>query len=187
MKKALFTIALLFLFVAGIQAQGDFEFGVKAGLNVSSLGIDTGLNYTPKPGFHAGVVVDVPFSDRLSVQPEVLVSLQGGSFVLENLNFLYLNLPIMGKYNIWDELHIEAGPQIGFLLSNNLDGSPLGVGENTIYDETNGFDMGLAVGAGYRLNDNFYFQLRYSAGIINAIKDSKSKNRVLQVSAIYFL
>jgi hypothetical protein len=187
MKKVFFTIALLFLFVTGIQAQGDFQFGVKAGFNVASLGGNAGFNYTPKPGFHAGVAVDVPFSDKLSVQPEVLVSLQGsGGFVFESLNFLYLNLPIMGKYNIWDKLHIEAGPQIGFLLSDNLEGNAFGDGE-ILFDESNGLDLGLALGAGYRLNDNFYFQLRYSAGIINAIKDQNSKNRVLQVSAIYFL
>lgn len=186
MKKIFFTIALLLLFVTGLQAQDSFEFGVKAGLNFASLGGDAVYNYSYKPGFHAGVAVDVPFSDKLSVQPEVLVSLQGsGGFFLEDLNFFYLNFPIMGKYNIWDELHIEAGPQIGFLLSNNLDGNSFGGGDD--FDATNGFDMGLALGAGYRLNDNFYFQLRYSAGIINAIKDVTSKNRVLQVSAIYFL
>lgn len=187
MKKIFFTIALLLLFVTGLQAQGSFEFGVKAGLNFASLGGDAVYNYSYKPGFHAGVAVDVPFSDKLSVQPEVLVSLQGsGGFIRDDLNFLYLNFPVMGKYNIWDELHIEAGPQIGFLLSNNLDGNAFGDG-STVFDETNGFDIGLAVGAGYRLNDNFYFQLRYSRGIINAIEDQTSKNRVLQVSAIYFL
>lgn len=186
MKKIFFTIALLFLFVAGLQAQGSFEFGVKAGFNVSSLGGNAGLNYTPKPGFHAGVALDVPFSDKISIQPEVLVSLQGsGGFVYEDFNFFYLNLPIMGKYNIWDKLHIEVGPQIGFQLSNNLDGNIAGIDDDDL--ESNGFDMGLALGAGYRLNDNFYFQLRYSAGIINAIKDRTSKNRVLQVSAVYFL
>ena len=185
MKKVLFTIALSFLLVSGLQAQSDFEFGVKAGFNVSSLGGNDNFN-SAKPGFHAGVALAFPFGDKISIQPEVLVSLQGsGGFVREDLNFFYLNLPIMGKYNIWDELHIEAGPQIGFLLSNNLDGNAFG-GDNE-FDATNGLDLGLGVGAGYRLNDNFYFQLRYSAGIINAIKDLKSKNRVLQISAIYFL
>lgn len=187
MKKIFFTIAISFLVVSGLQAQGNFEFGVKAGLNVSSLGGNDTYNYSAKPGFHAGVALDVPFGDKISIQPEVLISLQGsGGFILEDLNFWYLNLPIMGKYNIWDELHIEAGPQIGFLLSNNLNGNSFGNG-GTIFDETNGLDLGLGVGAGYRLNDNFYFQLRFSAGIINAIEDQASKNRVFQVSAIYFL
>ena len=187
MKKELFTIALLFLFVTGIQAQGDFEFGVKAGLNVSSLGGNAGYNYSYKPGFHAGVALEVPFGDKISIQPEVLLSLQGsGGFIPEDLNFWYLNLPIMGKYNIWDELHIEAGPQIGLLLSNNLEDNSAGNGGAIIY-ETNGLDLGLALGAGYRLDDTFYFQLRFSAGIINASEDQTSKNRVLQVSAIYFL
>lgn len=186
MKKGLFTGLLTLFLITGLQAQSDFGFGVKAGLNVASLGGDEVYNYSAKPGFHAGVVLDVPFGDKISIQPEVLISLQGsGGFFLEDLNFLYLNLPIMGKYNVWDELFIEAGPQIGFLLSNNLDGNAFGGGG--AFDQTNSLDLGLAVGAGYRLNDNFYFQLRFSAGIINAIEDVTSKNRVFQVSAVYFL
>ncbi len=165
---------------------GNILFGAKAGLNVSSLGGDDVYNYSSKPGFHLGAVLEVPFSDKISIQPEALISLQGsGGFIREDLNFWYLNIPVMGKYNVWDELYIEAGPQIGLLLSNNLDGNVFGDGGS--FDRTNGLDIGLAVGAGYRLNDNFYFQLRFSAGIINAIEDVTSKNRVFQLSAVYFL
>lgn len=186
MKKVLFTIVLSFLFVSGLQAQGDFGFGVKAGINLASLGGDEVYNYSSKPGFHAGLALDIPFADKISIQPEVLLSLQGsGGFFLEDLNFWYLNLPVMGKYNVWDKVYIEAGPQIGFLLSNNLDGNAFGGGG--AFDQTNGLDIGLAVGAGYRLDDNFYFQLRFSAGIVNAIEDVTSKNRVFQLSAVYFL
>lgn len=186
MKKGLFTGLLTLFLITGLQAQGDFAFGVKAGINLASLGGDATYNYSSKPGFHAGVALDVPFGDKISIQPEVLISLQGsGGFFLEDLNFWYLNLPVMGKYNVWDKLYIEAGPQIGFLLSNNLDGNAFGGGGT--FDQTNGLDIGLAVGAGYRLNDNFYFQLRFSAGIINAIEDVTSKNRVFQISAVYFL
>lgn len=166
---------------------GGIQFGAKAGLNVASLGGNDIYNYSAKPGFHLGAVLEVPFSDKISIQPEALISLQGsGGFFLEDLNFWYLNIPVMGKYNVWDKLFIEAGPQIGFLIANNIDGNVFGGGDDSI-DATNGLDIGLAVGAGYRLNDNFYFQLRFSGGFINAIKDVKSKNRVFQVSAVYFL
>lgn len=197
MKKIIGLLLLAIISTTQMSAQiqgtssangrsGGILFGAKAGLNVSSLGGDAIYNYSTKPGFHLGAVLEVPFSDKISVQPEVLISLQGsGGFFLEDLNFWYLNIPVLGKYNVWDKLHIEAGPQIGFLLSNNLDGNAFGGGG--AIDETNGLDIGLAAGAGYQLNDNFYFQLRFSAGFINAIKDATSKNRVFQVSAVYFL
>lgn len=188
MKKrismALFVLAAFTQ--TNVQSQSDILFGAKAGLNLSSLGGDAAYNYSVKPGFHIGGVLEVPFSDKISIQPEALISLQGsGGFFLEDLNFWYLNVPVMAKYNIWDELYIEAGPQFGVLLSDNLDGNAYGGGG--VFEESNGIDIGIGVGAGYRLDDNFYFQIRFSAGAINAIEDITSKNRVFQVSAVYFL
>ena len=117
------------------------------------------------------------------MQPEALVSFQGsgnGITGLSNdINLFYLNVPGALKYNVWNELHIEAGPQLSALLGNNID-------DFEFYRGTNKIDIGLFVGAGYRLDDNFYFQLRYNAGFVNAIEDVTSKNRVLQVSAVYF-
>lgn len=186
MKKLLFVIALFSLMVFNLKAQDGMSFGAKAGLNVSSLGGDAVYSYDSKLGFHIGGVLEIPFSDKIIIQPEALISLQGsGGFFQDDLNFWYLNIPVVAKYNVWDALYIEAGPQIGLLLSNNVDGNTFGTGQN--FDETNGLDLGLAVGAGYRLNENFYFQARFTAGFINAIEDITSKNRVFQISAVYFL
>ncbi|MCJ7467979.1 MAG: PorT family protein, partial [Maribacter sp.] len=114
-----------------------------------------------------------------------LISLQGSGGNYQNdLNFWYLTIPVVAKYNVWDELYIEAGPQVSVLLSDNLANNPYG-GVN--YSNSNGLDFGLSIGAGYRLDDNFYFQARFNAGVVNAIKDQSSKNRVFQISAIYFL
>lgn len=181
MKKiALFVIVVSFIFVNQGNAQ-DLSLGVKAGLNVSSLGGAANNSYGSKPGFHAGIVAEMALSDAFLVQPEALISFQGsgnGITGLSNdINLFYLNIPVALKYNVWNELHIEAGPQLSALLGNNLEDFALGA---------NKIDFGLFVGAGYRLDDNFYFQLRYNAGFINAIEDVTSKNRVLQVSAIYF-
>ncbi len=185
MKKLLFFTVLLSLIAYKSTAQDGMRFGAKAGLNVSSLGGDAVYSYDAKLGFHAGGVLEIPFSDKIIIQPEALISLQGsGGFFQDDLNFVYLSIPVVAKYNVWDALYIEAGPQVGLLLSNNLDGNTFGTGQN--FDETNGLDLGLTVGAGYRLNENFYFQARFAAGFINAIEDVTSKNRVFQVSAVYF-
>lgn len=183
-KTTIFTA--LVLFTALFVSAQDIRFGVKAGLNLSNLGGDAVYSYSTKPGFHAGVALEAPFSDKVSIQPEALISLQGtGGYYQNDPQFWYLNVPVLGKYNVWDALYIEAGPQVSVLFADNLDGNQSGVG-NT-YTESNALDFGLAVGAGYRLDDNFYFQARFNAGFINAIKDVTSKNRVFQISAIYFL
>lgn len=193
MKSKVHFFSIIFLIASlwsiNLKAQSDIRFGAKAGLNVSSLGGDASYSYDAKVGFHVGGVLEIPFSDAIMIQPEALISLQGsGGFFESNLNFWYLTIPVVAKYNVWDDLYIEAGPQLNLLLSDNLDDNLYGgsIGQQAI-GESNGLDFGLAVGAGYQLNDNFYFQLRFNVGFINAIKDVASKNRVFQVSAVYFL
>lgn len=187
MKKIVLIVSLFSFGIYNLSAQGDMSFGAKAGLNVTSLGGDAVYSYDAKLGFHVGGVLEIPFSDKISIQPEALISLQGsGGFFEDDLNFLYLNIPVVAKYNVWNALHIEAGPQISLLLSDNLDGNGFG-GNGQTFDNTNSLDFGFVVGAGYRLDENFYFQARFAAGFINAIEDVSSKNRVFQVSAVYFL
>lgn len=186
MKKLVFMVSFCLLGCYAMNAQDIARFGAKAGLNLSSLGGDALYSFDPKAGFHLGAVLELPFAYKLKIQPEALISLQGsGGFFQDDLNFWYLNFPVMGKYNLFDEFYIEAGPYLGLLLSNNLDGNTF-VGGQT-FDQTNGLDLGLGVGAGYRLDDNFYFQARYSAGLVNAIEDLKTKNRVFAISVVYFL
>ena len=179
MKKITLFAVFFGLMLINKGIAQDISFGVKAGLNVSSLG-GAALGGS-KPGFHAGMAAEIGLSDAFIVQPEALVSLQGRgdgfTGLSNNINLFYLTIPVALKYNIWDELYIEAGPQLSALLGDNLE--DFGV-------ESNSIDFGLFIGAGYRLTDNFYFQLRYSAGAINAIEDVTSKNRVLQASAVYF-
>ncbi|MFK5974030.1 MAG: porin family protein [Flavobacteriaceae bacterium] len=193
MKGKVHFFSIIFVIVSlwsmNLRAQSDILFGAKAGLNVSSLGGNAAYSYDAKVGIHFGGVLEIPFSDTIMIQPEALISVQGsGGFFESNLNFWYLTIPVVAKYNVWDDLYIEAGPQLNILLSDNLDGNFYGgSGDQQTIGESNGLDFGLAVGAGYQLDDNFYFQLRFNLGFINAIKDVASKNRVFQVSAVYFL
>lgn len=196
MKRMFFSFLFVIFLCYGLQAQviqgtssagsHDFRFGAKAGLNVSTLSSNSLYDYTGKPGFHIGGVVEIPFSDMFLLQPEALFSLQGSGYDYvgyddDNTNLFYFTVPVLLKYNVWDELYIEGGPQIGILLGDNVDDAYPGLE----YD-TNMIDAGLAFGAGYRLNDNFYFQGRFNIGFINAIEDTTSKNRVFQLSAVYF-
>ena len=84
----------------------------------------------------------------------------------------------MGKYHITDEIAVELGPQIGFLIADNWDA-------NTALAK-NSFNFGLNIGGGYRMNENFYFQLRFSPSFIEVLDNTNLRNGVFHVGAAYF-
>ena len=183
MKKLVFVLTV-FLTVSQLSAQ-DFGFGVKGGVNIASVGGNTysGLGgLGSKVSFHLGGLVEVPISDKLAVQPELLYSSQGTKWNFassgDNLKLDYVNLPILGKYYIIEGLSAEAGPLVGFLISTNeIDD-----------DRFKKLDVAFAIGASYKLNENIFFSLRYNKGIANINGegfDGKSQNNVFQISAGY--
>lgn len=165
---------------AGSGVSGDMMFGVKAGFGLSTF---TGRDYidiTPRPVFFVGGLVEIPaFMDNFYLQPEFLIQFQGADIGAGNLNLLYAHLPLMGKYHITEQIAVEFGPQIGFLLSDNWD-------EDLSVIDTNKLHIGLNLGGGYRMNENFYFQARLSPGLSRVIEETKTRNMVFQVGASYF-
>ena len=121
----------------------DIKYGVKGGLNLSNLkgdypnlsDEDVKLDTKSSIGFHIGGFLEYKINDKFSIQPELLISMQGNkleltsefydSFYDENYKetftqtpkLYYLNIPLMLKYKLIDKLSIEFGPQIGILLS----------------------------------------------------------------------
>ena len=181
-KQSIFTI-ILCLSLTFVSAQ-DFGFGVKGGINIASVGgTSFGLGgLGSKVSFHIGGVAEVPISDKIAVQPELLYSSQGTKWTFideENLKLDYINLPILGKYYILDGLSAEAGPVVGFLLSTNAEDK----------DDYNSLDVAFAIGGSYKLNENIFFSLRYNKGITNInntdVTSVTNQNNVFQISAGY--
>jgi len=164
----------------GGGSSGDMMFGAKAGFGLSSF---TGRDYidiTPKPGFYIGGLAEIPvFFENFYLQPELILQFQGADIGSGDLNLFYVHLPIMGKYHITDKIAAEFGPQIGFLLGDNWD-------EDLSIIDTNKVHIGLNVGGGYRMNENFYFQLRISPGLTRVLEETKTRNMAFQVGASYF-
>jgi len=159
----------------------DVIFGAKAGLNFATV---TG-NVSDRSilvGVHFGGMAEVSINKQLAVQPEVLFSMQGTSYSKKgNTQLNYLLLPVIGKYYIIENLSLEAGPQLGVLLSAR-DG-----GENA-KKNISSTDIGFNIGAGYKLDNKFNFGIRYSIGLTNINNNGNSKinNAVLQLSLGYF-
>lgn len=173
--KKIILCAVAILAVSVAQAQ--VRFGVKAGLNISTLTGDVDVD--PMVGAHVGGVVEFKFSEKFSLQPELLYSMQGAQNSPAEIHLDYLSVPIMAKYYIIKGLSVEAGPQIGVgVRYEDANGNDLElVHEN--------FDIGLAVGAGYELPFKLFFQIRYYQGLMNVSIPSDYKNSVFALSVGY--
>lgn len=186
MKKVMLTAVAVMAF--GLSNAQDVKFGAKAGLNMSNFGGDV-ENNKMKAGFQVGGFAEIKISEKFAVQPELVFSNLGAKFDLdgvtatENLN--YIAIPVMAKYFVADKFSIEAGPQIGFLMSAKIKAE----GESVdVKDEFNSTDFGLNVGVGYDITENIGVGLRYTAGLSNIAKDSgdfKANNSNIALSVGY--
>ena len=212
MKKLFLGLGL----VAGTFAfaQTSPTFGLKAGVNVSSISKDGYDDAKSKAGFSGGVFMNLPVSEQFSIQPEVMYS-QLGSKVTNKysttvagntyqatstakLNLDYITIPVMFQFRATPAFYLEAGPEFGFLVSaksKNTVSNGNGSGSDTNElnkDNFNGFNFGLGLGLGFDITKNFGVNARYTAGFSDVTKpesdpstDAKNRNNNFQVGLSY--
>ncbi|MEP6929341.1 MAG: porin family protein, partial [Flavobacterium sp.] len=144
MKKILLLAVVTVLGFTNVNAQ-EIKFGAKGGLNFASVSGDNTKGIDVVTSFNFGVLSEIPISDQFSFQPELMYSGQGYSFNDNTIALSYLNIPLMGKYYLTKGLSVEAGPQIGFLLSAKNE-------KTDVKDSFNTFDFGVNFGLGYKLD-----------------------------------
>ncbi len=202
MKKLLLSVIAMVAFTLSLSAQ-ETTFGVKAGVNFANLGGDVedadGLT-----SFHIGGVAEIGISEKFSFQPELLFSAQGAKYeeseegysYEEKYKLNYINVPLMAKLYLTEGFSVEAGPQIGLLLSAKSEWEETFMGETDSDDEDikdymKSIDFGFNLGLGYKLEGGLNFGARYNLGLSNINDDDdaddyKITNGVFQISVGYF-
>jgi hypothetical protein len=205
MKKVCLTMMMLVFMVVGTQAQTTF--GLKAGFNFATIGGDNSSIARMKIGYHFGGMASFDLSENLYLQPEFVVSLQGSGYsyserelnemwsVTGNYNLTYLNLPVMAKLFLTEEVSIHFGPQLGFLLSamdvgkvSNDTGSESELYNDNVKQDFKPMDVSVGLGIGYELATGLNFNARYNHGLsnLNTVNDVKNNSSVFQISVGYF-
>ncbi len=194
MKRILFIFIAVFMF-SFANAQ-DISFGLKAGLNLTNMhssNSDFNNAVSGRTAFHVGAVAEFAFSDQFSLQPEVLYTSLGSdidygsesrvSDTQKSIIGNYLAIPVMVKYYVADGFSLEAGPQIGFLLSAK---AKTGSQELDAKDAFESTDFSAVFGAGYKMENGLFFNARYGLGLSNISKEVSDgdwvKNNVFQFS-----
>ena len=190
MKENILVVVIV-IFTLNVNAQ-NVKFGVKGGLNISSIYGSENSDVESRYSFHIGGLAEVEISEKLSFQPEVVFSSQGSKFNISgeyfdlhggvNSDFFnieststlnYINIPLILKYYVFDGFSLEFGPQVGYLLSvktetnHTVDGEIVSEISKT-KDGLNVIDFGVNIGLGYKLQNGIFFNSRFNLGL-NAI------------------
>lgn len=208
MKKLIVMASLLgALFSANAQ---EVVFGAKAGLNLATLSGDV-----PEAGYKAGAnlgfIAEIKVSEKFSVQPELLYSMQGSSFKMNDffydeesdmgfdakvdglIKLGYINIPVLAKYYVTPKFSVLAGPQLGVLLSSKMKidftadagfGQVSGSEEIDMKEETQKIDFGANLGFAYDFTEKVFAQLSYYNGFTNVTKTTEGDDSVMKNNVI---
>lgn len=192
--------ALLVLLFGEDVASENFYFGLKAGGNLSTIsGVD---GVKSRLGFNFGLTVNIKLSEKLFLVPEFMPLspkgaknipfrstgnadvdrlLQPTTSTATELN--YIDIPIVAKYLVTEEIGVEAGPQISILTSATdvfrgrvKEDDDLSFEEN-VTSKINTLDAGLVVGLSYSLGKaregrGILLHARYAFGLTDIVKDN---------------
>ena len=167
MKKIVGLILLAVMVLIAVPAKSQIKFGIKGGLNISSVHFNKDLvgkdNVT---GFNIGPMV------------EVMAPIMGvGIDVPVNLKWKF-GLPIIKGY-------LAAGPYVGFRVGGDkLWDIPGSVGDQL---KAKSFNAGLNLGAGVELIKHLQVGFNYALGLTDDYSASKlelnGKNRGWSITA----
>lgn len=197
-------------------AQTKPSFGVKAGVTYAGLQGDAvnslqslmdfsngAITTSSKPGVFGGGFVNIPVSDKFSIEPGVYyaqkgyemkgsLSVKGAEFLSANakaqLNTSYIDIPVLAKVNV-SGLQIFGGPQVSYLADAKLRASAGALGFNIINEtidaknQFNEWDVALTGGLGYQFANGVSISAAYDHGLSKIDKNQNldSYNRVFKV------
>jgi len=181
--KTFLSIALMVGLAVLAKAQTDTHFGIKAGLNISSLDVKEGVDFASKAGLYLGGLAHVHLSPHFAVQPELVYSQQGGKDGSDKWNINYINVPVLLQYMAGNGFRLQTGPQLGIKASAKIKTGDVEVENNDVST----LDLSWALGASYIGASGLGVDARYNIGLSN-VDDASSpivRNRVFQVGLFY--
>ena len=180
------TGLVFILFFLSITASAQISWGVKGGMNVSTLGNFDPL-YKPRLGYHIGAYYLQHLDVQYGLQAELQYSLQGArdaSYATRNLAYNYLHLPVLLRFFLENgTTTVDVGPQFSYLVRARIkeDGFTY-----PVPDKVRAFDMSALVGMsneadwgqyGFRFGWGFFNTSGGSVGAPNVYR-----NLLLQLS-----
>lgn len=213
-KLSLAVISVLIMY----STKAQISYGIQAGVNISNwkgdalnslnnvVDLTNGfIDTKSKTGFNIGGFASIPISDKFYFEPGLQYSQKGytlnGDLKIDALKFLgvnssakveahYMDVPLLIKAEVANGLSIYAGPQLSYLVKNNLhvNAGVLGISlvnkKLDITDNFNRIDFGLTGGIGFKFENGINIKAGYDYGLSKLDKNEnfKAYNRVVKLS-----
>ena len=178
------------VFSANAQDNGDIEFGVNLGLNVSNVStIDSDVNAKSKISFNAGLSGEYYFSDRWGIKLKLIYDSKGwanGYIEGDNNNTIttdfkldYITVPLMANWHFGSNRnwYLNFGPYLGILTSAK--DSKLKKDHKNAFNST---DFGLAFGIGYKFdvgsNTKLFIEYDAQSGFSEIFKNNSNSSTI---------
>lgn len=172
-------LATATLFAAS-AALASPHFGIQAGLGLNGFNGDDAKDVNAGLGLAVGGTMVMPLGSGLAFNPQLLFAyrtssmegdLMGASFEATNTD-MALNMPLLVRYSIMPELFVQAGPELGLLLSSESESDYAGSTTTTdIKSNRKTLEYGLAVGLGYQITPEIAVDLKYNYGLNDYSKE----------------
>lgn len=177
MKKIILSALFLSLNFAGFsQVLPSFQFGVKAGANLSKLSTENTFSSDNRAGYYAGLWTRIGAAG-IHLQPELYLSgknttLKNDSGLENDVKFTSLDVPVLIGTKIGAAgvgLRLNTGPVISFILSDDQSFSD--AAGNVFQGDFKGQNFAWQFGAGFDIG-KIGLDLRYETGLSKIGKDS---------------
>jgi opacity protein-like surface antigen len=190
-----FALAILVMVPVSAAAQSSMTFGVKGGVNSSTLNSKNNPDMKQLLGGVGGVFLGGDVNSTLGIQVEGLFSQRGAKDKSDgfntNIRLNYIDVPVLARISVGSSnsarFHIFGGMQASYLLKAEASNDDLNLTID-IKDEVETFDFGVTAGAGVEIS-RLSIDARYTMGLMNVSKDSNEdvKNRTFTVMVGYRL
>ncbi|MBV6403979.1 MAG: hypothetical protein GFGODING_00726 [Flavobacteriales bacterium] len=186
MRPRIVACLVLMSSFATLSAQRT-AIGIKGGVVVGTARSEL-VRYGMVPGATLGAYAAIEVSDRIEVQPELVASLQGASYLVgeDEVRWvdrqLYAQLPVSVKFFVTNALNLHIGGQLGWLMLARTDTDD---GTRNTTDRFVPLDAGVIAGLGVDLLHGTDLTLRYYGGITPTLADDSTiypRNSTLQLT-----
>ncbi|HSC54585.1 MAG TPA: porin family protein [Phnomibacter sp.] len=183
--KISFLVGFLIMSVMG---NAQLQWGVKAGLNLSTSTEGHGGSET-KFGGYGGAKIWVPLGKRFFLEPELLFS--GKGYRNQSYNedrsayrFNYITVPVLFSYLFDCKTRLLAGPEIGYLVNAkaNYQGSGYNETRDIMSAISSKTDVGLAMGLDHQFTKRMHAEIRYVLGLTKVHQDYSYPSRTISVA-----
>jgi len=193
MKKAFGFVSLIVLMFMVVPAHAQLKFGVKGGVNISSIHLNSSVvDANNVTGFHVGPMIEtaIPILG-IGMEAALLYSQKGVEIDDESIKVDYIDIPIHLKWKFGLPIvkaYLASGPYFGFQVSGDKAWDIPGNVVEQIKTKT--FGAGWDFGAGVEVFSHLQVGFNYGLGLTNNYtilrdgqKSSEGKNRGWAITA----